>query len=327
LGLAANHLGEILIWDAHAGFELRTVNDLRTLSIWKDAGVNFLSVNVGYDVNFWQDTIKALSLARDWIDRTDGYRLVGTGHEIDQAIAADQMAVAFDIEGMGALDGSIDMVRFYYDLGVRQMLFAYNINNLAGGGCHDEDVGLTEFGRAVVAEMNSVGMSVDCSHCGYRTTMEAMELSSDPVIFSHSNARALWGHERNIRDDQAVRCAETGGVVGVNGIGHFVGADDIATSSMVDHIDHYLDLIGAEHVGIGLDYFHEADNEPSFNETVSENDRFWPKSQYPGDKVRCATPAQIYQIAEEMLRRNYRECVVRGVLGGNFRRVAKQVWK
>jgi membrane dipeptidase len=325
--VAENRLSEILIWDAHAGFELRTVNDLRTLSIWKDAGVNFLSVNVGYDVNRWEDTIKALSLARHWLDTTDGYRLVGTGHELDQAIGAGKMAVAFDIEGMNALDGSLDMVRFYYDLGVRQMLFAYNINNHAGGGCHDDDVGLTDFGRAVVTEMNAVGMLIDCSHCGYRTTMEAMELSLDPVIFSHSNARALRAHERNILNDQAVSCAATGGVVGVNGIGHFVGADDTATSSIVDHIDHYLDLMGAEHVGIGLDYFHEGDDEQGFNETVAQNDRFWPKSQYPSNGVRCAAPAQIYQIGEEMLRRNHSEHIVRGVLGRNFRRVARQVWK
>ena len=325
--MVADRRSRILIWDAHAGFELRSADDLATLSMWRDAGVNFLSVNVGYDVNSWQATVKALSLARDWVRTTDGYRLVGTVADIDQSIAAGQMAIAFDIEGMNALDGSIDMVRFYYELGVRQMLFAYNLNNLTGGGCHDEDIGLTDFGRAVVAEMNAVGMLVDCSHCGYRTTMEAMSCSSDPVIFSHSNARALRDHERNIQDEQAIRCAATGGVVGVNGIGYFVGTDDISTSSIVDHIDYYLDLIGADHVGIGLDYFHEAGGGPSFNETVLQNDQFWPKSQYPGDRVRCAAPAQLYEVAEEMLRRHHGEPVVRGVLGGNFRRVAGQVWK
>ena len=325
--MAVDRFSENLIWDAHAGFELKTVDDLETLAVWKAAGVNFLSVNVGYDVNAWQDSVKALSLARDWLRATEGYRLVGTGDEIDRAIAAGDMAVAFDIEGMNALDGSIDMVRFYYDLGVRQMLFAYNVNNRAGGGCHDTDIGLTDFGRAVVAEMNAVGMLVDCAHSGYRTTMAAMECSSDPVIFSHSNARALRNHERNIRDDQALGCAATGGVVGVNGIGLFVGADDISPSAMVDHIDHYLDLIGAEHVGIGLDYFHAAEGGSSINEIISRNQRFWPKSQYPGGSVRCAAPAQLHEIAEEMLRRNHAERVIRGVLGGNFRRVAGQVWK
>ncbi len=317
----------MLIWDAHAGFELRTVDDLATLSIWKEAGVNFLSVNVGYDVIPWQRTVKALSLARDWVRETEGYRLTGSAAEIDRAVADGQMAVAFDIEGMNALDGTVDMVRFYYDLGVRQMVFAYNLNNAAGGGCHDEDTGLTDFGRAVVAEMNAVGMLVDCSHCGYRTTMEAMECSRDPVIFSHSNARALRDHERTIRDDQAVRCAEIGGVVGVNGINQFVGEDDISTSSIVDHIEYYLDLIGPGHVGIGLDYFHVTNDGPGFEETLSGNDRYWPKSQYSGTKVRCAAPSQIHGIGEELLRRNHPESVVEMVLGGNFRRVAGQVWK
>jgi len=317
----------MLIWDAHAGFELRTVDDLATLSVWKDVGVNFLSVNVGYDVVPWQRTVKALSLARDWVREADGYRLVGTVEALDQAVAAGEMAVAFDIEGMNALDESLDMVRFYYDLGVRQMVFAYNLNNAAGGGCHDEDTGLTDLGRAVVAEMNAVGMLIDCSHCGYRTTIEAMERSRDPVIFSHSNAQALRDHERNIRDDQAARCAATGGVVGVNGINHFVGDDDIATASIADHIDYYLDLIGGDHVGIGLDYFHATDDGPGFEDTLSGNDRYWPKSQYSGAKVRCAAPVQIQEVGEELLRRNHLESVVENVLGGNFRRVASQVWK
>lgn len=317
----------MLIWDAHAGFETRSANDLATLEIWKAAGVDFLSVNVGYDVNAWQDTITALALTRDWLRRTEGYHLVAGIDDMDQAIAAGEMAVAFDIEGMRALNGSVDMVRFYYDLGVRQMLFAYNLNNSAGAGCHDQDIGLSAFGRAVVAEMNAVGMVIDCSHCGYRTTMEAMEISRDPVVFSHSNARALRDHERNIGDDQARRCAETGGVVGVNGIGLFVGTDDISTASITDHIEYYLDLIGAEHVGIGLDYFHASDDGDGFSETLAQNDRFWPKPQYPDSEIRCAAPVQIGEIGEELTRRNHGGDTVRAVLGGNFRRIATQVWK
>ncbi len=318
---------DLLIWDAHAGFELRSLADLETVAAWKDAGVNFLSVNVGYDVRPWQATVKALSLARDWVRRTEGYRLVGTVEEMARGRAAGELAIAFDIEGMNALDGALDMVRFYYDLGVRQMLFAYNLNNLAGGGCHDEDPGLSEFGRAVVAEMNAVGMVIDCSHTGHLTTMEAMACSANPVVFSHSNARALRDHERNIRDDQALACAETGGVVGVNGMGLFIGEDDISTPGIVDHVEYYLDLIGPEHVGLGLDYFHETGDTASFNETVAANDRFWPKAQYPGGAVRCAAPRQLRAIAVELGRRGHGEAVVRAVLGGNFRRVAGEVWK
>ena len=290
-------------------------------------GVNFLSINVGYDVNAWQKTIKALSYARDWLGKTEGYRIVGTVYEIDEAVADSEMAIAFDIEGANALNGSVAMVRLYYDLGVRQMLFAYNINNATSGGCHDEDSGLTEFGRAVVAKMNDVGMLVDCSHCGYRTTMEVMDCSTYPVVFSHSNARMLRDHERNIWDDQAVRCANTGGVIGVNGISQFIGDEEVSTSTVTAHVEHYLALIGADHVGIGLDYFQETDTESGFKETISQNACYWPKLQYPSGKFRCAEPSQIFEIAEELLRRNHQEIVVRKVLGGNFRRVAEQVWK
>ena len=315
------------IWDAHAGFELRCINDLKILQTWKNAGINFVSINVGYDVNEWHKTIENLSYARDWVSKTKGYRLAGTVKEIDEAVADADMAVAFDIEGAKALNDSIEMVRIYYDLGVRQMLFAYNINNAAGGGCHDEDSGLTAFGRSVVSEMNDVGMMVDCSHCGYRTTLEIMENSRDPVVFSHSNARKLWDHERNICDEQAIRCANTGGVVGVNGISQFTGDREVKISSMVAHIEYYLTLIGDEHVGIGLDYFQQSDAGSGFEETVSGNTRYWPKHQYQTEGLRCVDPPQIIKIGEELLRRNYQETTVEKILGGNFRRVAEQVWK
>ena len=104
------------IWDAHAGFELRCINDLKILQTWKNAGINFVSINVGYDVNEWHKTIENLSYARDWVSRTKGYRLAGTVKEIDEAVADADMAVAFDIEGAKALNDSIEMVRIYYDL-------------------------------------------------------------------------------------------------------------------------------------------------------------------------------------------------------------------
>ena len=317
---------DAFVWDAHAGFESWPATDLRNLRIWKDAGVDFLSVNVGYDVQRWPDTIRVLAAFRRWLEASDDYALAGTTGEVRAAHAAGRMAVAFDIEGMNALDGSLDMLHLLHALGVRQMLFAYNRNSIAGGGCHDEDTGLTDFGRAAVREMNALGMLLDCSHCGYRTTMEAMELSRAPVIFSHSNPRALRDHERNIGDEQARACAATGGVVGVNGIGLFLGEDDIRTGTLADHVEYLLDLIGPGHVGIGLDYFFESEVDASFQETLAANEDYWPREQYPGGAVRCAAPSQLRELTAELLRRGRCEADVRGVLGGNFLRVAEQVW-
>ena len=320
-----------LVWDAHAGFELTHERDLETLSVWRDAGVSYLSVNVGYDVRDWRVTVKNLALARRWIDAQSDFDLVGTVADLDRARAAGHMAITFDIEGMCALDGSIDMVQLYHDLGVRQMVFAYNLNNAAGGGCHDKDIGLTDFGRDVIREMNEVGMFVDCSHAGYRTTMEAMEISQVPVIFSHSNPRALHDHERNIWDDQALACAASGGVVGINGIGVFLGDDDISSANMSRHIMYYVQLIGADHVGIGIDYEINADSGSDDGVTgldiaLSENPDFWPPEQYPGGAIKCAAPSQLREIASNLLAEGLSKAEVVGILGGNFRRVAKLVW-
>ena len=317
---------DAFVWDAHAGFESWPSTDLGNLRIWRDAGVDFLSVNVGYDVQGWTDTIRVLAAYRLWLAASEDFALAGSIAEVRAARAAGRMAVAFDLEGMNALDGSLDLLHLVHDLGVRQILFAYNRNSVAGGGCHDEDRGLTDFGRAAVREMNALGILVDCSHCGYRTTMEAMALSRAPVIFSHSNPRALRDHERNIRDDQAQACAATGGVVGVNGIGHFLGEDDTRTTTLADHVEYLLDLVGPDHVGIGLDSFFEADVDASFQDALAANEDFWPREQYPDGAIRCAAPSQLRELTAELLARGRAESDVRAVLGGNFLRVAGEVW-
>ena len=134
--------------------------------------------------------------------------------------------MGFDIEGANAIGDQLSLLGLYRDLGVRWMLLAYNRNNRAGGGCQDEDPGLTAFGRRMLHEMARVGIVACCSHTGYRTAREAIDESPTPVIFSHSNARALVDHPRNIPDDLIKACAARGGVVGVNGIGIFLGDND-----------------------------------------------------------------------------------------------------
>ena len=177
--------------------------------------------------------------------------------------------------------------------------------------------------------MNRLGMIVDCSHTSYTSSMEAMEVSTAPCIFSHSNARALRNHERNIRDDQAKACAATGGVVGIVGIGIFLGDNDIRTTAMADHIDHYVNLLGPEHVGIGLDYAFESDDDEGKGlASVLERDtNYWPKAQYDYPSIDCAGPGQILELAEELFRRQYAEKDVAAIMGGNFMRIAEAVWK
>lgn len=315
---------DALVWDSHAGYELVPGMDLDPTFRWRDSGVDFLSINVGYDVKPWTQTVAAIAHARRWIEaHPDKLRLIDSAGQLESARAAGQLAVAFDIEGMASLNSDLSMVSLYRDLGVRQMLIAYNLNNDGGGGCHDEDVGLSDFGHAVITEMNRVGMVVDCSHSAYRSTMDAMETSTKPCVFSHSNSRTLQDHERNILDDQMVACAATGGVVGLTGIGLFLSDSGPAVDALIKHIDYVVDKIGPEHTGISLDYSFGKDDGDMF----VRDPRFWPTRQYPaGTSVEFIAPEAYPAITDALLDRGHSDADVRGILGENFYRVATAVW-
>lgn len=318
-----------LVWDTHSGFRPVPAADLNNLRIWRDAGVRHLSVDVGFDLFPWSHTVATLSAFRHWIlGHGEEFALAGTVAEVRTAAAAGKLAITFDIEGMNALDGRIEMVELYHRLGVRQMLFAYNRNNQAGGGCHDDDVGLTPFGRAVIGEMNRLGMFVDVTHCGYRTSMEAIELSTQPAIFSHSNARTLCNHERNITDEQIRACARKGGVIGVAGVSLFLGLERESAAGLADHVEYLLEVAGPRHVGIGLDFAFPIRDAASTSEIIRANPGFWPKHRgYDVAQVRFLPPARLIEMTDILLRRGHSDDVVRGVLGENFLRLAEQVWK
>jgi membrane dipeptidase len=321
---AAAILKEALVWDTHSGFTPDPSAELENLREWRDAGVDYLSINVGFDVLPWSRAIETLAAFRHWVDHSDDYTLVESVEDVRRAKAAGKMAIAFDLEGMNALEGRVEMVEVYYRLGVRQMLFAYNRNNLAGGGCHDDDRGLTDFGRAVIDEMNRLGMFVDVSHCGHRTSMEAMAYSKRPVIFSHSNARALCDHERNIRDDQIAACAAGGGVIGVAGINHFLGVGS-PVERLADHVEYLVERAGPQHVGIGLDYAFPVGTD-NVDDYVRTHPEYWPPDRYEAKPVTFMPPAQLLDLTAILLDRGQSEETIRGVLGENFLRVAGQVW-
>jgi membrane dipeptidase len=321
--LAAGKDAEPLFWDDHAGWGYAGPQDIDFLDRWGSVGVKYLSINVGYDVVPWQTTIQAIADYTQRIEARSDAVLCPTLAQVKKAWTDGKMALTYDIEGMGALNGDPSMVEFYYRQGVRQMLIAYNLNNDAGGGCHDFDRGLTDFGRAVIGEMNRVGMVVDCAHSGIRSGLEAMKLSSKPCIFSHANARALQDHERNITDEQIKALGACGGVIGVTGVGRYLTSGTPSAETMVAHIDHIAKLIGPEHVGISFDY--DPGGGPQVDPAVAA--RYWPARQYPASlKMEILGPGLFPEIARLLRARGYKEEAVRGILGGNFMRIASQVW-
>ncbi len=318
------------IWDAHCGFEMTPSAPIAPLlEAWRQAGVNYFSINVYYDPHPWTRCIENIAALRRRIPVEASWcQVVSSVADMDAAHANGKAAVTFDIEGMNALNGRVDLVQTYYELGVRQMLFAYNRNNLAGGGCHDEDVGLTSFGRNVIDEMNRVGMVIDCSHAGFKTSMEAMERSHAPVIFSHANVLALANHGRNIRDEQIRACAATGGVIGINGLNLFLGDDgQPQPATVARHIAYVANLVGVQHVGIGLDFdpwVYDLNDPDLLSE---DNPEYWPPDAGYDRPIQSLNVTNLPEVCDELLKIGFTQTELTAILGGNFRRVAEQVWK
>ena len=317
---------QALIWDAHAGVFPNSDIDLNLLDAWRENSVDFVSINVGFDLMDWQQTLATLAAYRNWIlANDDRFTLASTIDDIENAKKEGTLAVAFDIEGMNALNGDINMVSLYHKLGVRQMLFAYNLNNDAAGGCHDNDIGLTSFGRTIVKEMDRVGMLIDCSHTSFKTTMDIMTQTSKPVVFSHSNPTSIWKHQRNITDEQIETCAQTGGVIGINGMGIFLGDNDITTDTIVRHICYVSELAGSDHVGLGFDYSPEIDID--IGTILTSRPDYWPAGNgYNTPGIKHAGPAQIVEIVSALTDLEFSANEIKGILGENFKRIASMVW-
>jgi len=317
-----------LVWDNHACMPLRPQDHsfLPQLQRCRAAGVDVVTLNVGFGDTSPEAHIRMLASLRAWLcANPSDYALVGSVHDIRQARLDGKLAVLFDIEGMGAVGDQPSLVPLYYALGVRWMLVAYNTNNLAGGGCQDDDTGLTPLGRAIVDEMAVCGMLACASHTGHRTARELIDHSPNPVIFSHSNASAVWDHSRNIPDDLIVACARRGGVIGLNGIGLFLGPQHDLVESLARHIDHIVTLAGPAHVALGLDYIYDTAELDELLATMP--DKFPAELGYrPGAPVPMLGPEAIPGLVQRLLDLGYDEPTLSGLLGGNLMRLADQVW-
>ena len=298
-----------------------------TLPRFRDAGVDFASLTVNDFPGSLGGTLRRIAtVTREVRERSESMVLVKSVDDIRRAKRDGRLALAFNLQETNPLEGEVDFVQTFYDVGVRHMLLAYNQKNLVGDGCAERtDAGLSRFGIRVIEEMNRVGMMVDGSHSGYRTTMEAMEVTTAPFIFSHSLAHAVHAHYRNIRDDQIRACAGTGGIVGFNGVGFFLDDETVSSETVVRHIDHVAGLVGPRHVGIGLDYCRDTRRVGAW--TLANTDMWPPNDGKPMGETEFVKPEQLLEIADILLARDYSAADVRGILGENFARVATQVWK
>jgi len=324
---AAALLRDSLVWDHHTCMPLRPDDPsfLPQLARHKAAGFDAVTVNVGFGDMGPEAHLRMLAALRGWLKaRPAEFLLIESADDIELARASGRLAVGFDIEGANAIGDQTSLIELYYDLGVRWMLLAYNQGNRVGGGCQEEDGGLTAFGREVIGEMERVGMQLCLSHTGHRTARDAMAVATRPVIFSHSNCAALHPHPRNIPDELILACAATGGVVGINGVGIFLGHNDTSSETFARHVDHAVQLVGPAHVSIALDYVFDLAELEEYSKTMRHT---FPAGLGYELGPRFVPPEQIGEIVATLQAWGYAASDLKAILGGNLLRLARTVWK
>jgi membrane dipeptidase len=257
------------------------------------------------------------------------FSLVGKAADLDRAKKEGKCAVIMGIQNSEHFRKAED-VKFFYELGQRCSQLTYNSQNRIGSGSTERvDGGVSDFGVEIIKAMNDVGMLVDVSHCGDRTTLDAIALSPKPIAITHSNCRALVNHPR-VKTDEAIKAlAAKGGVMGITGVRNFVTAKEpTAVGNIVDHIDHVVKLVGIDHVGIGSDadlngYDDVAPDvykriKSSYKESYAFRDKI--------DTDGFDHPLKMFDLTEELIRRKYSDANIVAILGGNFRRLLGSIW-
>ena len=309
------------------------------LDEWLKGGVNVVAPTIGGRGDC-AESMKAIGV---WYERlrrrSQDLMLVTQADDMERAKTEGKLGIIFHFQGTAPIGRDLGLVEIYYRLGVRIMQLTYNVKDFVGDGCEETgNGGLSDFGKTLIQEMNRVGMLVDLSHTGYRTTMEAMEISEAPCVFSHSNCKAVFRSNRNIQDDQIVAAAAKGGVIGATSFPGIVSSTkpQPTKDQMLAHFDHLAELVGIDHIGFGSDYFNAQDPYATPEEADAiyrgfvDSGTWKPETYSPPPYVypECIeTPDKLANLTQMLLEHEYSDAEVQKILGGNFMRIYKEVWK
>lgn len=303
------------------------------LARYRESGIDVFHIAVGVGgANAYESVHRFLALWNGFIAGHDRWLMrVDSATDLERVNGSGKIGILLGLQNSEHFR-SVDDVDYFRSLGQRVSQLTYNRRNMIGDGSTERvDGGISDFGAAIVERMNRVGMAVDVSHSSDRTTLDACALSKRPVLFTHSNGRALVpGHPR-CKTDEAIRAmAKTGGVMGITGVRMFVKADEPTTiEHMLDHYDHVTRLVGPEHLGVGSDI----DLDGYDDMPAEDNKRL--RAGYKGsygfrekiDIEGVDHPKRMFDLTEGLIRRRYTDAQIKGILGGNFARVLAGIWR
>jgi len=277
----------------------------------QDSGISVFHPAVAFE------DARAYAITRAWFDKWNRlidqhpawFLRIDQSTDLARAKAEGKIGIILGMQDANHLR-NLDDLDAFYKMGQRLTQVTYNSENRLGAGCTAaRDRGLTKFGQAVVARMNAMGMAIDVSHCGERTTLDAIAASKKPVLITHSNCKSLAPGVARCKSDEAiVAAARNGGVIGLTGVRHFVRAKDPVTlEDALNHFDRVVKIAGIEHVGVGSD--------------TDLNGR-GPQADIAGlNRVN-----RIFELTEGLIRRGYTDEHIGLILGGNFQRALQQIW-
>lgn len=315
---------------------------------WNQAGVHAIFQNAGEEGQSPLRLLKRLARFTHLTDRLG--RVVARAATPDDLIAARlRRGHALYVSANGvplaqdwkSAHDELAWIKLFFQLGCRMMHLTYNRRNMIGDGCAETaDAGLSDFGRAVIAEMNRVGVIVDTAHSGWRTTLEAARASAVPVVASHSACADLHPHYRGKPDAVIKALADSGGYLGIACIPAFLGGrGDL--NRFLDHVLHAVRLVGADHVAIGTDSaYMPADFRIKSRQAPSRPARprwenFWRTDAAHPDDPAWNRPRQRLTLAWSnwplftvgLVQRGLKNKDIQKIIGGNVLRVAKAAWK
>lgn len=306
-----------------------TAEDLRP---YKESGIHVFHIAVGLggpDAHL--QTLRYISSHNSFLANHDRYFMrIDSADDLERVRASGKIGVLLGVQNAEHFRTPAD-VDFFNSLGQKVSQLTYNSRNLIGNGATERrDDGISDFGAAIIGRMNQVGMAVDVSHCGDRTTLDAFEISKRPVLITHSNCRALApGHPRCKADEAIKKMAASGGVMGITGVRMFVKNDEPTTiEHALDHFDHVRKLVGAQHLGVGSDMDLDGydDMPPELNRRLRAGYKGSYGFREKIDIEGIDHPRRMFDLTEGLIRRKYSDSDIRGVLGGNFKRVLSQIW-
>jgi membrane dipeptidase len=264
------------------------------------------------------------------------FLLVEKADDIKRAKQQGKLGLIIGFQDSVMLDIDLDRVDEFHKLGVRVIQLTYNVANLVGDGCLEtRNAGLTNFGREVVKRMNALGVALDLSHCGDRTTAEAIELSSRPPLITHTGCRAVYRHPRNKEDRELRAAASRGGVIGIYMMPYLGGTGYATEALFIEHIEHALKVCGEDHVGIGTDQHTVPVVEtPQYLRSLRDVIEWRKKNRVaaPDDErplyiKELNHPRRFETVALAMAHRGHSARVIEKVLGANFLRAFQEIWK